>query len=110
MSNLGYRGYSARFEYDPHDRIFVGRLVGIDTIAVFHGATVDELEAAFRASVDHYLEICERLGHTPQAPDRAGIAVSVPPDVYAAVRTAAERRGTSVERWAAEVLATAARG
>jgi hypothetical protein len=65
---MEYKGYIASVEYDAHDRILVGHLVGIDAIVGFHGATIDELEQHFKESVDHYLEISEREGITAQKP------------------------------------------
>jgi hypothetical protein len=65
---MEYKSYIASVEYDAHDRILVGHLVGIDAIVGFHGATIDELEQHFKESVDHYLEISEREGLVAQKP------------------------------------------
>ena len=59
MSTMQCRDYFARVEFDDVDRIFVGRLAGIKDIVGFHGTTVDELEQAFRESVDTYAAISE---------------------------------------------------
>ena len=70
MNKMKYRGYAARIEFDEVDRIFVGHLAGIKDIVGFHGTTVDELENAFRESVDHHIAISEQ--RTPEsAPDNA---------------------------------------
>ena len=70
MNRVKYRGYTARVEFDEVDRIFVGHLAGIRDIVGFHGITVDELESAFRESVDHYIAISEQ--RTPESvPDIA---------------------------------------
>jgi len=47
MNAVQYRGYCARVEFDGADRIFVGRLAGIEDGFGFHGTTVGELEQAF---------------------------------------------------------------
>ena len=52
---IHYKGHVAQIEFDNDDRIFTGRLLGIDDIVTFHGGSVDELENAFHDSVDHYL-------------------------------------------------------
>lgn len=61
-----YKGYAAKVEYDAHDHIFVGRLIGIKDIVVFDGSTVEALERRFKESVDHYLMASEKLGVPPQ--------------------------------------------
>jgi predicted HicB family RNase H-like nuclease len=62
MNAMTYKGYAATIEFDAEDRIFAGRLVGIEDIVTFHGASVDELEDAFHGAVDHYLEVSEKTG------------------------------------------------
>ncbi len=37
MNMMKYKNYIARIEFDDDDRIFVGRLAGIDDIVSFHG-------------------------------------------------------------------------
>lgn len=109
MNMMKYRGYTARIEYDEEDRIFVGHLAGIQDIVGFHGTTVDELEAAFHESVDNYIAISEETGRSAQKPYSGRLLLRVPPEVHAAVATAAQVRGTSINQWAAETLKKAAR-
>ena len=110
MNMMKYKGYVARIYFDEEDRIFVGRLTGIDDIVSFHGATVDELETAFHESVDHYLEVSERTGCPAQKPYSGKLTVRVPPEIHAAVAAAAEARGASMNKWIADTLARAAHG
>jgi predicted HicB family RNase H-like nuclease len=58
---------SGAVDFSAEDRVFHGRILGIDDVVNFEGATVDELERAFREAVDDYLALCEELG---RAPDR----------------------------------------
>lgn len=108
MNMMKYKGYVARIEFDDEDRIFVGRLAGIDDIVSFHGTTVDELERAFHESVEHYLEVSERTGRPAQKPYSGNLMLRVNPDVHAAVATASQVQGKSINQWAAEVLDKAA--
>lgn len=108
MKAMTYRGYAARIEYDADDRIFVGRVAGITDIAVFHGATVDELETAFHELVDHYLEVSERTGRPAQKPYSGKLSLRVDPETHAAMAMAAKLAGTSINQWCASVLEEAA--
>lgn len=108
MSVMTYRGYAARVEYDPEDRIFVGHLAGIRDIVGFHGMSVDGLEQAFHETVDDYLAACETLGQTPERPASGKLMLRVPPETHAAALRSAELAGKSLNQWAAEVLARAA--
>ena len=108
MSAIKYRGYTARVEYDPEDRIFVGHLAGIEDIVGFHGTTVDELEQAFHEAVDHYIEASEQLGREPQKPYSGRLMLRIDPEVHAAASIAAKVKGTSLNKWAEQVLREAA--
>jgi len=108
MNMMKYNGYIAHIEYDEEDRIFVGRLAGIKDIISFHGTDVDELETAFHESVDHYIEVSERTGRPAQKPFSGKLMLRIDPEIHAAVATAAQVKGTSINQWAANVLDKAA--
>jgi predicted HicB family RNase H-like nuclease len=104
MNAMKYRGYAALIEYDEHDRIFVGHLAGIKDIVGFHGTTVDELESAFHESVDNYISISEETGRAAQKSYSGKLMLRVTPDIHAAVATAAQIHGKSINQWASDVL------
>jgi predicted HicB family RNase H-like nuclease len=108
MNTMTYAGYSARIEYDPEDRIFVGHLAGIRDIVGFHGSTVDELEAAFHEAVDDYLAACKKLGQSPERPASGRLMLRIDPATHAAALRAAELSGRSLNQWAGDVLQKAA--
>lgn len=108
MNTMSFRNYVASIEYDPEDKIFVGHIVGIQDIVSFHGSSVTELEAAFHDAVNHYLEVCAKIGQTPQRAYSGKLTLRLAPEVHMAVATAAEIRHKSINQWAADVLAKAA--
>jgi predicted HicB family RNase H-like nuclease len=69
---------------------------------------VEELETAFHEAVDHYLEVCARLGQEPQKSYSGKLTLRVPPDLHIAVATEAEINNKSINQWATEVLREAA--
>ena len=101
---MTFKGYAARIGYDAQDRIFFGRLAGIRDIIVFHGETVDELEAAFKEAVDDYLATCAKLGEEPNKPYSDKLTLRIPPSVHAAIATAAETSGKSLNKWVTDIL------
>ena len=107
MNMMKYKSYIARIEYDEEDRIFVGHLAGIKDIVGFHGTTVTELEDAFHESVDNYIAISEETGRIAQKPYSGKLMLRVSSDIHAAVATAAQVHGKSINQWASEILARA---
>ena len=104
MNTMNHKGYAARVEYDPQDRIFVGHLAGIHDSVSFHGHTVDELEQAFREAVQDYLAACRKLKQKPERTVSGKILLRVPPELHAAAIRAAELTGQSLNQWAADTL------
>lgn len=105
-----YQNYTAKVEYDAVDKIFVGHIIGIRDIVSFHGSTVDELETAFHEAVEHYLEVCEKIGQEPQRSYSGKLTLRVPPEVHMAVAAKAELSSQSINQWATEVLKQATAG
>jgi predicted HicB family RNase H-like nuclease len=107
MNTMTYRGYAARIEYSDEDECFVGHIAGIQDVIGFHASTVEELRQAFCESVADYLETCEKIGRKPQKSYSGNLMLRVPPEVHAAIATAAEVSGKSINQWAAEALGQA---
>jgi len=107
MKPMTYKGYSARIEYSDEDECFVGRIAGIRDIISFHGDSVDEIRQAFKEAIDFYLETCEERGETPNKPYSGKLMLRLPPEIHAAVATAAEVNGKSINQWATETLSKA---
>lgn len=108
MKTMIYKGYAARIAYSEEDECFVGHLAGIRDVVGFHATTVRELRSAFREAVDDYVQACDRAGIAPKRPYSGKLMLRLPPEVHAAVATAAEVDGKSINQWAAEVFERAA--
>jgi predicted HicB family RNase H-like nuclease len=110
MNTMGYKGQTARIEFDDRSNILVGQVAGIKYIVSFHADTVAALRLAFEEAVDDYLETCAKLGKASQKAASGKPMLRVPPDVHGAALTAAQAAGTSLNQWAAKVLGAAALG
>ncbi len=107
MKTMTYKSYAARIEYSDEDACFVGHIAGISDIIGFHGDNVEELRQAFHEAVDDYLEACERFGKKPQKAYSGNLMLRIPPEIHAAIATAADVSGKSINQWAAEALGEA---
>jgi len=108
MSNMTYKSYSARVEYDARDDIFVGRVLGVRDIISFHASSVSALHEAFRAALDDYLSDCAERGVSPEKPASGKVMLRIRPEVHAAATVAAQKAGKSLNQWADEVFEQAA--
>ena len=64
---MKYKGYQGMVTYDDEAKIFHGEVIGLKDMITFQSMSVEELEGAFKDSVDDYLEFCKKKG---RAPDR----------------------------------------
>ena len=104
MKTMRYKGYAARIEYSDKDGCFVGHIAAIRDVVGFHGESVAELRSAFEEAVDDYLETCATLGKEPQKSYSGKLMLRIPPDIHAAVATAAETSGKSINQLVTEIL------
>jgi predicted HicB family RNase H-like nuclease len=99
-----YKGYAASIEFDDEARLFHGEVVGTRDVVTFEGASVDELERAFRDSVDDYLEFCRQRGEEPDKPFSGNVPLRIGPDLHRRVYLAAASSGMSVNAWLSTVI------
>lgn len=57
---LTYKGYTGRVDFDPEAGVFHGQVLDLRDVVTFEGRNAEEVERAFRDSVDDYLEMLSR--------------------------------------------------
>ncbi len=110
MTNaMNYLGYTANMTFDPEDKIIVGRVLEVDDIISFHGASVAEFESNFHRVINDYIAACKTLGSPAERPASGKLMLRVAPDIHAAALKAAARSGVSLNKWAELALGRASR-
>ena len=79
---LEYKGYYASLHFSSEDEVFYGKLLGIDDLVNFEGASVKELKKAFHESVDDYVETCRELGKEPNKTYKGTFNVRLTTDLH----------------------------
>ncbi|CAA9454638.1 MAG: HicB protein [uncultured Rubrobacteraceae bacterium] len=101
---LQYKGYTGRVEFDDEARLFHGEVIDLRDVVTFQGTSVEELEGAFRDSVDDYLEFCEERGEEPDKPFSGRFMLRLSPHLHREVYTRARQEGKSLNQWISERL------
>ncbi len=78
---MTYKGYGCTVRFDDAD-VFREEVSGLCDVVTFQGRTVDELKAAFRKSIDEYLEFCESRGEVPDKPFSGRFLLRVDPALH----------------------------
>lgn len=63
---LQYKNYYASVQFSAADEVFHGKVLGINDLVSFEGASVSELKASFEEAVEDYLETCAEIGKVPE--------------------------------------------
>ena len=104
---MEYKGYHAAVEYDSEDNIFVGKVFGISDSLCFHGTSVDELTQMFHRSIDNYLEMCEKIGKTPNREFKGSFNVRITPELHRKTALAAEQEKMTLNQFVTRALENA---
>jgi predicted HicB family RNase H-like nuclease len=79
---LEYKGYYASLHFSSEDEVFYGKLLGIDDLVNFEGASVKELKKAFHEAVEDYLETCKELGKEPNKTYKGTFNIRITTDLH----------------------------
>jgi predicted HicB family RNase H-like nuclease len=104
---MEYKGYIGQVELDEGGRTFHGEVINIRDVVTFQGASVKELQQAFKDSVDDYLAFCKERGELPDKPYSGQFVTRVDADLHRKISLAAAKAGISLNSWVKEQLQNA---
>jgi predicted HicB family RNase H-like nuclease len=101
---MKYKGYQGIVTYDDEAKIFHGEVVGLKDVITFQGTAVDELEQAFKDSIDDYLEFYKKKGRDPEKPFSGNLMLRLPPKIHEEASIEAKYRGISLNSFLTEII------
>jgi predicted HicB family RNase H-like nuclease len=101
---MEYKGYIGKIEIDEEAGILYGEVINVRDVITFEGASVDEVQKAFRESVEDYLEFCAQRGETPEKPFSGKFVMRLPPDLHRKAYIQAKLADKSLNGWITDVL------
>lgn len=104
---LKYKSYSGFVEYDDSAQIFHGEVIGTRDVITFQGKSVEEIEQAFRDSIDDYLEFCRQRGEQADKPFSGKFVLRLDPELHQKIFFKAKRARKSLNKWVADILESA---
>ena len=103
---MKYKGYEGAVKFDDDAGIFHGEVVNTRDVITFQGASVKELQKAFRVSVDDYLDFCKERGEEPNKPFSGNFVVRISPELHRELYTEAKKEEKSLNSLIEEKLAS----
>lgn len=96
---MKYKGYEARVEYDHSIGILHGRVLNTLDVITFQTKNVDDLETAFKESVEDYIEACVECGKEPEKPFSGVLQLRLGARLHRAASITALHLGISLNSW-----------
>lgn len=104
MNHLSYKGYTGSIEYSDHDKILFGKVMGIQSLISYEGATGVELDQDFKDAIDDYLDDCKEDGTEPEKPFKGSFNVRIPSELHRTAAIKAIERNTSLNGLVTEAI------
>jgi predicted HicB family RNase H-like nuclease len=101
---LIYKGFIGTVSFSSDDRIFYGKIEGIDDLVTFEGSTVEDLESAFNYMVDQHIEDCEKEGKSAEKSYKGVFNVRISPKLHKKASHAAIKKGITLNQMIKQAL------
>jgi predicted HicB family RNase H-like nuclease len=101
---MRYKGYAGQAFYDADAKLFHGEVIGLKDVITFQGTTVEEIEKAFKDSIDDYIEFCKTRGEKPEKPYSGNLHIRLKPELHAKLAQEALLHNQSLNSFIAEKL------
>jgi predicted HicB family RNase H-like nuclease len=102
---IEYKGFIGSVHFSAEDKVFHGKIEGINGLITFEGATVDELEKGFHYMVDEHIQDCEEEGISVEKSYKGSFNIRISPDLHRRAAQTALRRGLSLNQLVSDILA-----
>jgi predicted HicB family RNase H-like nuclease len=101
---MKYKEYIGHVIYDDEAKIFHGEVMGLRDVITFQGSTVQELERAFKDSIDEYLAFCKSRGERPEKTFSGNLRIRIDPNLHAQLALEASTHNKSLNTFIVEKL------
>ena len=96
---MEYKRYLGTVDYDAQAKIFHGDVINTRDVITFQGTTVNEIERAFKESIDDYISWCKEDGVEPEKPYSGKFNVRLSPELHRQIAILAKKRRVSLNNF-----------
>lgn len=101
---IKYKDYYGTVRFSSDDRIFFGKIEGIEDLVTFEGHSVDELVQAFEEAVDDYIELCNKNEKSAGKSYKGSFNVRIDPDLHKKAARYSSSKGVSLNHIVEEAI------
>jgi predicted HicB family RNase H-like nuclease len=101
---MKYKGYIGNVSYDNESKIFHGEVLNTRDVITFQGRSVEEIEKAFKDSINDYIRWCREEGVTPEKPYSGKFNLRISPELHRKIAIAANKNKISLNKFVEKAL------
>ena len=101
---MKYKGYIGHVEYDNVAKVLHGEVLGLKDVITYQATNVEDLEQAFKDSVDQYLDWCKENKEKPEKTFSGVFNLRISPELHAKLFFQAEKLKMSLNSYVEETL------
>jgi predicted HicB family RNase H-like nuclease len=93
---IKYKDHMGSVRFSAEDRVFYGKVEGIDDLVTFEGQSVEELVSAFEEAVEDYIDLCDQVKKPAQKSYKGSFNVRIDPDLHKKAAALSSKLGVSL--------------
>ena len=103
-NQMEHKGFYGTVEWSEEDKVFYGKVIGVNDLLLYEGETIDELRKMFYEYVDDYIEECRKDGIAVQGSYKGSFNVRIDPDLHRKAAEKAAEEDISLNRLVGKAL------
>ena len=96
---IKYKGFIGSVHFAAEDRVFYGKVEGVNDLITFEGSTVDELEKGFKYMVDVHIKDCNKSNIPLEKSYKGNLNIRLSPELHKKAAYNASLRGISLNQY-----------
>ena len=104
---ITYKGFIGSVHFAAEDRVFYGKIEGINDLITFEGKTVNQLEEGFKYMVDEHIKDCKKNNLPVEKSYKGNLNIRLAPELHKRAARDAALRGISLNQYINEALRNA---
>lgn len=95
---MTYKDFIGTVHYSSEDKVFFGKVEGINAVITFEGETVQELEEGFVYMVNEHIKDCEKKGVHVEKSYKGSVNIRLAPELHKIASKKAIFKGVSLNQ------------
>ena len=101
---ITYKGFIGSVHFASEDKVFYGKIEGINDLITFEGESVSQLEEGFKYMVDEHIRDCEKNNLPLEKSYKGNLNIRLAPELHKKATHNAALKGISLNQYINEAI------